>query len=184
LLTSTGFYLARPYNFSLNPLSADGVELKLERNFTFSSSACDFLRKNNFDFGRIFEQGVPYLSQKEQRELEAEHRERADRAANIPEITVPANDAANLQFVRNAREEIAQWLANPKPELDYVNIGHDGIPMEVPLNAFQRRLIYQLVRKEFPACRTYPKNQQTFMRVEKVDLEKEDQVRLQMAPKM
>ncbi|TVY60758.1 Uncharacterized protein LSUE1_G008322 [Lachnellula suecica] len=170
-----GFYLARPYNFYLNPLSADGIDVKLERNFTFSSSACDFLRKNNFDFGRMFTHGVPYLSQLEQEDLEVEHSLRNDRAANIPDISVPANDAFNLEFVRKARKEIAAWFNNPKPEDDYLNIGHKGNPMEVPLSGFQRRLIYQLVRKEYPTLRTFPQHHQTFMKVEKGDTKREEE---------
>jgi hypothetical protein len=86
----------------------------LERNFTFSTSACDFLRKNHFDFGRMFMDGIPYLSQKEQREIEEEQHQRENRAANIPEISVPPSDTANLEFVRKARQDIKAWFTNPK----------------------------------------------------------------------
>ncbi|TVY41998.1 Poly(A)-specific ribonuclease [Lachnellula subtilissima] len=174
--TEKGFYLARPYNFYLSPLSADGVDLRLERNFTFSTSACDFLTKNHFDFGRMFREGIPYLSQREQRDVEEEYDQRENRAANIPDITIPPSDTANLKFVRQARQDITAWSTNPKPENDYVNVrnpGHNAT--ESPLNAFQRRLIYQLVRKEFPNLRTFARNHQTFMRVESLDVKKEEE---------
>lgn len=90
------------------------MDLKLERNFTFSSSACDFLRKNNFDFGRIFTDGVPYLSRREKRDVELDYSLRESRNANIPDISVSANDTTNLEFVRNARKTIAYWISHPK----------------------------------------------------------------------
>lgn len=143
----------------------------------------------------MFTDGIPYLSQKEQREVEEEQNQRESRAANIPEITIPPNDTANLTFVRKAREDITTWLNNPKvpyrrrmtrasmltdpqPTEDFVNIanpGHNAI--ENPLNGFQRRLIYQLVRKEFPTLRVFARHQSSFMQVEKIDVEREDEVR-------
>ena len=60
-------------------------------------------------------------------------------------------------------------FANTKQqELDFVNIGHpDG------LNGLQRRLVHQLVRNEFPSCRTFGRGGGEFMQVEKLDPEKE-----------
>lgn len=51
----------------------------------------------------------------------------------------------------------------------------DG-PVKAPLDAYQRRLIYQLVRKEFPALRTFPRNDSSYMRIEKLDLKREAEV--------
>lgn len=49
-----------------------------------------------------------------------------------------------------------------------MNIGHPN-----GLNGLQRRLIHQLVRNEFPSCRTFARNDRQFMQVEKLDPEKE-----------
>ena len=90
--TCSGFaeyYLARPFNFNLSPLHADGVDFKnfkMDRRFEFSSSACDFLHKNNFDFGKVFNSGVPYLSREEEAELRKRESQRADENAKIPVI--------------------------------------------------------------------------------------------------
>jgi len=80
---------------------------------------------------------------------------------------------------RILERDILELFANAsQPDNDYVNIGNPGEnATEHPLDAFQRRLIYQLVRKEFPDLRTFPRNNQTFMRVEKVDVKREEEVR-------
>lgn len=48
-----------------------------------------------------------------------------------------------------------------------------------PLNAYQRRLIYQLVRSEFPELRAIAKNDGHFMQVEKLNIENEERVCLE-----
>jgi hypothetical protein len=55
--------------------------------------------------------------------------------------------------------------------MDYVNVGAPG-----GLNGFQRRLVHQLVRNEFPTCRTFARSGGEFMQVEKADPVKEAQV--------
>lgn len=44
------------------------------------------------------------------------------------------------------------------------------------LNGYQRRLIYQLVRAEFPGLRVFGRNNGDFMQVEKLDEKKEAEV--------
>jgi hypothetical protein len=117
--TLTDFYLARPYNFNMTPLSADsadkkGGDLRLERVVAFSSSACDFLRKYGFDFGRVFSHGVPYLSRSEEDACREEYNQRADRMAKIEEIPLSLKDTETMEFYRGARATITDWLKNPK----------------------------------------------------------------------
>ncbi|KAG4430903.1 hypothetical protein IFR05_013615 [Cadophora sp. M221] len=165
------FYLARPYNFNLNPLSAEGVDLRLDRTFTFSTSACDFLNKNGFDFGKVFKEGVPYLSRDEEEERRAEHSQRANKNASIPDIVVGPDDLSTLEFSRLARKTIKDWFSDPTPDMSFVNIGSDA----GALNGFQRRLVHQLVRNEFPTLRTFPRNDGYFMQVEHLDVKKEEE---------
>ncbi|KAF4624877.1 hypothetical protein G7Y89_g13293 [Cudoniella acicularis] len=159
------YYLARPFNFNLSPLSADGVDIKLERTFSFSSSACDFLQKNRFDFGQVFKSGVPYLSKREEDETREEYMNRADRNSKIPDVVVSASDPVALEFYRNARKTINAWVNDPKPAYEFCNITSP----EGPLNAYQRRLVHQLVRNEFPTLRTFARNDSHFMQVVKLD---------------
>ncbi|EKD18361.1 uncharacterized protein L3040_006764 [Drepanopeziza brunnea f. sp. 'multigermtubi'] len=164
------FYLARPFNFNLTPLSADGVDLRLDRQFTFSASACDFLNRNRFDFGKIFSEGVPYLSRDEEEERREEYAQRASKNAAIPDIVIGLEDVATLEFSRTTRKAIAAWAKDEKAEYAFCNIGNDAGPM----NAFQRRIVHQIVRNEFPALRVFARNDGHFMQVEKLDVEREE----------
>ncbi|KAE9367339.1 CAF1-domain-containing protein [Stipitochalara longipes BDJ] len=171
------YYLARPYNFNVSPKSADGVDLRLERVFSFSSSACDFLAKNKFDFGKIFTHGVPYLSRDEENGCREEYNGRADRNANMKDIIINPSNQSVLDFVRGVRRTISTWLKAPKPKPDFVNISHpDGHIKDGRINAldgYQRRLIHQVVRKEFPALKAISRKDGSFMQITELDLEEE-----------
>jgi poly(A)-specific ribonuclease len=114
MLKWTEYYLARPFNFNLSPLSADGVELKLERTFQFSSSACDFLAKNSFDFGKVFREGIPYLSRKEEDVMREEFNSRINKQASIPDVIIPTNEPTTLDFYDTSRQTISEWTKDPK----------------------------------------------------------------------
>jgi hypothetical protein len=187
----TEYYLASPYNFYVSPKSAEGVDLKLDRVFSFSSSACDFLTKNNFSFGKVFSDGVPYMSRDEEYECREEFNQRADKKAKMENITIASDDSATLDFYRGIRRTITMWhktrkvcpctstmkiLAYPQqPKADFVNISHPDGNL-VALNGFQRRLVYQLVRNEFPTLQAQARKDGTFMQITEVDDEKEAQV--------
>jgi poly(A)-specific ribonuclease len=55
--------------------------------------------------------------------------------------------------------------------MDCVNIGAPG-----GLSGFQRRIVHQTIRNEFPACRTFGRNDGQFMQVEMLDKDKEERV--------
>ena len=117
------YYLARPYNFYLSPLSAGGTDLKLERTFSFATSACDFLKKNGFDFGNVFSKGITYISQDEEHDLTDEFVKRAEKNSKIPEMTINPAETATLKFYRSARSSIEKWLKNPKVGSDSSSYG-------------------------------------------------------------
>jgi poly(A)-specific ribonuclease len=59
-----------------------------------------------------------------------------------------------------------------QPGAAWVNVGNpDG-----PLNGYQRRLVHQLIREEFPALKCIARNDNAFMQVRVLDHEKEAQV--------
>ncbi len=95
-------------------MSADGANLNLDRTFTFSTSACDFLSKNGFDFGKVFKDGIPYLSRDEEVERREEYAERANKNKKIPNIVIAPEDSATLEFTRLARKTISTWAKDPK----------------------------------------------------------------------
>jgi poly(A)-specific ribonuclease len=102
-----GYYLARPYNFYLSPLELHGVNLNMDRRFSFSSSACSFLMKNSFDFGKVFDSGIPYLSRREQLDLKKQLEKYS--VKNIPDIALKPG-SPELTFYRRARSIIDPWV--------------------------------------------------------------------------
>ncbi|KAI9731260.1 MAG: hypothetical protein M1818_007885 [Claussenomyces sp. TS43310] len=163
-------YVAKPYNFNVSPLFLHKDKLAINRDITLSSSAIQFLIDNSFSIGSVFHSGVPYLSHDEQNIAHQRYAERLIK--RIPDVVIPPGDTEALNFYRKSRATITSLVNQKKKEMEYVNIGapHGG------LNGFQRRLIYQLVRNEFPGYRAFSRNKGEFMQIEKVDAVKEAQV--------
>ncbi|RKF83476.1 Poly-specific ribonuclease PARN [Golovinomyces cichoracearum] len=157
------FYIARPYNFDLSPLSYRGNDIGLQRTFSFSSSACDFLQKNSFDIGKVFRTGVPYLSREEESRLRKEDDQRAENKSKIPDLIIKNDDTNALKFCQDVRSSITDWLKKARPDL----------LKDCKLTGFQRRLVYQIVRKEFPDLRAFGRSDGDFMQIEKLDLKNE-----------
>ncbi|KHJ32627.1 putative caf1 family ribonuclease [Erysiphe necator] len=161
------FYIARPYNFDLSPLSYGGIDIGLQRTIRFNSSSCDFLHSNGFDFGKVFRTGVPYLSRAEESELRSEFELRAERNSKIPDLIIEDADKKASEFCDYIRNTITDWLE--KPVQKYVNIG----TTDNKLTGFQRRLVHQIVRRDFPNLRTYNRCDGDFMQIEKLNVEQE-----------
>ncbi|KAB8289811.1 hypothetical protein EYC80_010444 [Monilinia laxa] len=159
------YYLAKPYNINLSPLFLYDRVFDLDRNFCFSSSATSFLQSNGFDFGAVFTKGVPYLSEQEEVETRERYDQRIERNASIPLIVFDPCDIGTLDFYRRARSTINEWIEAKAPKLSFVNIGNP----RGPLNGFQRRLVHQLVRTEFPKYRCYPRLDGSFMQIEMIN---------------
>lgn len=155
-------YILKPYNFEISPLLDPG--LGVERDFSYSSSACNFLLKVGFDMSMPFSGGIPYLSRAETRRVRDSFSKRQDKAA-IADIDIKSTDTESLAFMARVRSEIDSWKnSRAKDALDYVNIGKpphvtaEGVVKDAedehqanePLSRFERRLVYQLVRAEYP----------------------------------
>lgn len=176
-----GKYVLKPYNFDLNPL-IEQRGLDIERIFSFQSGAVEFLLGVGFDMSRPFHAGVPYLSRKESKEARDKHAKRMDKST-IADIQVKPTETESLQFLQRVRDEIQAWLASADPETGgYLNIaggaqiiGPDGDLHPPPdLTRFEKRLVHQLVRAEFPTLVTLSKR--GFIQIIRYDMEREDRI--------
>lgn len=176
-----GKYILKPYNFDLNPL-VEQRGLDIERIFSFQSGAVEFLLKVGFDMSRLFHEGVPYLSRKEAKESRDKHAKRMDKTT-IADIQVKPTETESLTFLERVRGEIKTWLAATNPETaQYINIaagaqyiGPDGDLLPPPeLSRFEKRLVHQLVRAEFPELVTLSKR--GFIQIIRYDKEREDRL--------
>lgn len=70
--------------------------------------------KSNFDFGRMFTHGVPYLGRNEEALVREQYKSRNDRSTTIPDMVVPASDIDALAFYRDARRTITTWVEDTK----------------------------------------------------------------------
>ena len=176
-----GRYVLKPYNFELSPLIEERG-LDIERIFSFQSGACDFLLNHGFDLSVPFNHGVPYLSRAESKEARQKHAKRNDKSA-IAEIQIKPTEIESLAFLARVRREINEWLTSRKLEtMGYVNIGKQGADdvikdtSEPPeeLSRFEKRLVHQLVRAEYPDLVTISKR--ACIQIVRFDKEREDQI--------
>ena len=169
-----GVYIARPYNFYLNPVP--GGRLDIERDFTYQSGAVEFLLGVGFRMDAPFKEGVPYLSRDEEARARSSAIARQDRN-RFKDIFIPDNDIDSLELVRRARQEISDWIIqNAKQPGAYLNIA--PINYDKPgyigrgLNGYQKRLVHQLVRAEFPDFVSVSRSD--FIQIEPYDQKRED----------
>lgn len=112
-----------------------------------------------------FNGGIPYLSRTETRKVRENFTKRQDKAS-IADIDIKPTETESLAFLARVRSEIDAWKTSRKAEtLEYVNIGkppppttttdveknaEDDFHANEPLTRFEKRLVYQLVRAEYP----------------------------------
>lgn len=99
-------YVLRTYNYNLTPI-ADEV-FGLDRDFTYSSGAVQFLLRNNYRMESPFFLGIPYLRPDEDARAKNNYMKRFDRAA-IPNLDV-SHDANAMDMVQRLRDEVKAWL--------------------------------------------------------------------------
>ena len=116
-----GIYVARPYNFYLNPVP--DKKLNVERDFSYQSGgktckpsrdcrltlpAVEFLLGHGFRMEAPFLEGVSYFSRKEEAESRAAEVARRDRN-NFADIFIRDGDTESLQFIQRVRQEVTTW---------------------------------------------------------------------------
>ena len=104
-------YAVRPFNFSLSPLVPE--DMGIEREFTYSSGAVDFLLSHGYKMETPFERGLPYLTRQETTRVEELARMRSDRSS-IPDIVIAENDTKARDFVERVRREVREWRTTKK----------------------------------------------------------------------
>lgn len=124
-------YISKPFNFYIFPTSITG-HIQTNRVFSTQAQAFDFLQKQSFDFNKWVYQGIPYMTKDE----EVEFVGKATRILNdeIPDIPVDSKEAAWLE---KSVENIKEFAEVSKDDFMFINTK----------NAYQRRLLYQEIRK-------------------------------------
>ena len=112
------YYLVRPYNFDVSPLLYHENRVKdrfSERKIVFSSSAADFLQNQaGFDIGKVFREGVYYLSYTDEEETREHLSVRMDREKSKAEAMVQPGDEDTKKFIRYVRKTLSEWATADK----------------------------------------------------------------------
>jgi poly(A)-specific ribonuclease len=146
-------YILRPYNITLSPLLEE--RLDIDREICIQSGAATFLLNNGFDMGAPFAKGVQYLSREEAKRAQQMAYDRFDKKNLVEDVLLKVEEKDSIDFVRRAREAIATWRSSMNASGSLEITTHTGLPhSEVHLmpviSRFEKRLIHQLVRAEFP----------------------------------
>ncbi|KAF2846408.1 CAF1-domain-containing protein [Plenodomus tracheiphilus IPT5] len=142
-------YVLRPYNINISPLLDE--RLDFEREISFQSGACTFLLNNGFNLGAPFASGVQYLSRQEAERAKQMAWDRLDKKNPIEDMQLKEGDVDSLDFVRRVREAITKWKTTKSECLEITT--HTGLKnaSSIPaITRFEKRLVHQLVRAEFP----------------------------------
>ncbi|KAJ8107974.1 hypothetical protein OPT61_g8498 [Boeremia exigua] len=142
-------YVLRPYNINLSPLLDE--RLDFEREISFQSGACSFLLNCGFDLGAPFARGVQYLSREEAERAKRLAYDRIDKKNPIEDLQLKDTDTESLDFVSRCREAITKWQKTPSTNLEITSsTGLPNVCATYTISRFEKRLVHQLVRAEFP----------------------------------
>ncbi|KAF9930184.1 hypothetical protein FBU30_000784 [Linnemannia zychae] len=135
-----GAYEARPFNFPCFP-SSDNEAKVGERFFSVQSSSLEFLLKNHFDFNKWVCHGIPYMTRREEQDYIIRKTEKEKIQATITYDNIPIDDRSR-PFVESTIAKIQEWLDKPD------DVREEWLKFD-NVNAFFRRLIYQIIRTDF-----------------------------------
>ncbi|KAK7538623.1 ribonuclease H-like domain-containing protein [Phyllosticta citribraziliensis] len=151
-------YILRPYNFNINPLLDE--RLNIERIFAFQSGAAEFLLSHGFRMELPMTSGVPYLSRDEAKKAKKLAYARWDKST-VQDVQLQEHEVDSLEFIKKVRIAVDQWEQTGEPSPDFLNIVCTDPTGEQPLypelGNFEKRLVHQLIRAEFPRLVTISK---------------------------
>ncbi|KAF2686406.1 CAF1-domain-containing protein [Lentithecium fluviatile CBS 122367] len=142
-------YILRPYNIAISPLLDE--RLDIEREICIQSGAATFLLNNGFDLGAAFAKGVQYLSRNDADRAKQMAYDRLDKKNVVQDVQLKVEDVESLDFVRRTREAITAWRVTQSGMLEITShTGFEEQPILPTISRFEKRLVHQLVRAEFP----------------------------------
>ena len=150
---------------------------------TDTSIAVDFLLRNGFHFDRPYTYGVPYLSRKDEVDINAAWIAIDKQKAALADMPIKGEDAVLVDYVRAS---IEKWQKQPPLTREsYLNIpdtSDGGVRYAAAsqiLNRYQIRLVHQIVRNEYPVLKTTGKGH--FIQITPFDDVRDMNERLQQA---
>ena len=168
-----GVYVLRPYNFYLNPTISE--DLGIERIWSYQNGAVRFLLKHGFRMEAPYTKGVSYLSREEATLAKQQLKVKLDKSKFDKDL-IDIEDDDNIAFMDKVRTEISAWEKGKglKTELMIKTRNPAAAPKKAPdLTSFDRRIVHQLVRAEYPHLTTITRGEAII--VKPLDSERENQ---------
>ncbi|KAF2027956.1 CAF1-domain-containing protein [Setomelanomma holmii] len=142
-------YVLRPYNINISPLLDE--RLDFEREISMQSGALTFLLGCGFDLAKPFTHGVQYLSREEAAFAKQAAWDRIDKKNPPEDMQLREGDVESLDFMRRVREAVTKWKTTTSEALSITtHTGFKEQPFVQAISRFEKRLVHQLVRAEFP----------------------------------
>lgn len=149
-------FIAKPFNFYIFPKVWN--RQCPDVRFLCQSSSIDFLTEHNFDFNKLFYEGISYLRPHDEQKLRDHFISRntqdsfTSTSLTSPDSTSEANRGSSQKalkivppehrdFVERACESIQEMLKDPEGKITQVP----------PCNGYLRKLIYQTAKQRFKA---------------------------------
>ncbi|KAH3744629.1 poly-specific ribonuclease parn [Pelomyxa schiedti] len=125
-------FVATPFNFYIfpAPMNRDACD----RRFMCQSSSLAFLASTGFDFNKLFNHGIGYLTPSQENDLKRKMELRAVQSEPVPV-------GENKPFVDSTIATVTEWLKN-SPDQKTLSLP--------PCNSFLRLLLFQALESNFP----------------------------------
>lgn len=136
----TGRYKNKTYVFYLFPRPIN--RLAPDTRFLCQSSSIDFLVSNNFDFNKLFREGIPYLNSSDESKLADDMEVKRNYKAN------QAKDNSSTQTIP-VPKQFKATIDNAMKKIDQVVNGKESEVRIDKCSGFVRKLIYQTFEEKY-----------------------------------
>ena len=129
-------YDSHSFNIFIFPYKVQGLPRHLERNVEMQTSAVSFLRAHQFDFNTLFDEGISYLTLKEEEECEKALRDNEEKTCQ--QGTVVPEDMRD--FVDGCVDQVRAFASQD---------GDTDQRLDLPAcTAFKRKLLYEALSSD------------------------------------
>ncbi|XP_067317756.1 poly(A)-specific ribonuclease PARN-like [Anolis sagrei] len=141
-------YIMKSFNFYIfpKPFNRTSPDVK----FVCQSSSIDFLANQGFDFNKVFRNGIPYLNQEEERQLQEQYEEKRSQAGRVGSLSFTSPNAQSKCPVTIPEDQKA-FIDKVVDRVDALLQNEENTSLELePCTGFQRKLIYQTLNWKYP----------------------------------
>lgn len=149
-------YIAKPFNFYIFPKVWN--RQCPDVRFLCQSSSIDFLTEHNFDFNKLFREGISYLRPYDEQKLKDHFLARNSQdsftstSLTSPDSTTEASGGSSQKTPRAVPPEHKEFVEKVCDSIEEMLKDPEGKVTQIPpCNGYVRKLIYQTAKQRFKA---------------------------------